>query len=262
MAAKLRMQNRKMVARAIPLMEKMPVATINSTKVMPRLFAAAGLINIILDPVLGHVGAQRTGVSQAAEIGPSDAHIELADAGRIGRCRASECREANRHRPVIGSALGTAGRGGVIRGGERRRNETRIGHLRPVIKTDGLKLLQQDLGGALIFAGDAHDAQAVIDGTDDAGAGNRNDTSGDHHLDQSHATGEFFGKTYSHSRLEEFPGGAKSQSLYNPVFIQAILTTTLSLPRVWFRRDSESKWLAKEVNAPVAGVFTGQKETE
>src|SRR5260370_30777806 len=82
MAAKLRTQNRKMVARAIPLMEKTPVATIISTKVQAERRVGAGLINIVLDSILSDIGAEAARVSKPARIGPNQGDIEMADAGR------------------------------------------------------------------------------------------------------------------------------------------------------------------------------------
>ena len=56
--------------------------------------------------------------------------------------------------PVVGGPRPAATGRWVVRGGESRGDEAVIGHLRPVVESNGLKLFQQYLGGALIFAGD------------------------------------------------------------------------------------------------------------
>src|SRR5258708_866319 len=105
MAAKLRTQNRKIVARASPLMEKIPVATISSTNVQPDFDFSRGLINIILDAVLCHVSAETPAVGDATAISPRKAHIELPDAARVIRRGPYKYRCRDRHRAIIGRSL-------------------------------------------------------------------------------------------------------------------------------------------------------------
>src|SRR5579884_3882268 len=125
------MQNMKIVAKARPLIEKTPTAIIISTRVQPRRRLAA-LVNIVLDSIQSHVGAQGAGMRKPAGIGPSQADGKLAKAVLVIRGRADEIRDGNGHGAVIGSA--GLGRSLVVNRRKSRRDEAVVGNLVPVIK--------------------------------------------------------------------------------------------------------------------------------
>src|SRR5438270_9644917 len=171
----------KMLARARPEMEKTAIATIISMRVYATCGRWADLIDIVLHAVSGDIGAQRTVVIDSAGGSPLESDGELA---HVGRVRGANRAVADRHSAVISYTLLIGAALGVIDIGESGGDIAGGGDLGPIVKADAFELFEHDLGGAGVFARQAHHEHAVIYGADDAAAHDGEDNGGNNDLNQ------------------------------------------------------------------------------
>src|ERR1043165_8544237 len=105
------MQNRKIVAKARPLIEKTPTATIASTSVQADLLLGSlDLIYIVLDTILGYVSGDGPGVGNPPGVGPLHRNRKLAHVRRVTRIAATvKDRITDAELPEISHALAVGG---------------------------------------------------------------------------------------------------------------------------------------------------------
>src|ERR1041384_2359947 len=105
------MLNMKMVPRARLAIAKTAIPIMRSIKLQARWELGPGLIHIILHPVFGDVGRQRSIVINPARSGPLDGNVKLA---HIAAVAGAERARADGHSAVIDCTLLVGWRLGII----------------------------------------------------------------------------------------------------------------------------------------------------
>src|ERR1041385_6840440 len=149
----------------MPLMVKMATPTSISVKVQARVRKDRDLINIILEPVAGDISNEASSAVDRACL-PVQRNGDLTHIRGVsgGSADAPACGIGERsdiQSSAIPDALLAGGGLGVVDVNKIRWDEAVGIDLVPVVKSQGLDLLEHDLSSALILTGHLHDKKSV-----------------------------------------------------------------------------------------------------